>query len=200
MFTPLRDGMGMAEHTSLITVVILVSDDVTYEPSVSGHATPIPRLWEVFRNVSYHHPTVIAAKHALPFEIEEAVGTPVIIDHWPNRGPLSGVMTAMRDVRTPWVFACSARRISIDDEFIERLWRHWHPGDEALVATRDDDNHEVIAPYASLYRREPFVREGMKQLIGNDGEIRHLIPKLRTRYVPIGREGLFAERDADGNR
>ena len=186
----------MPEHTSLISVVILVSDPVTYEPSVDGHPSELPRLWEVFRNVSYHHPTVIAAKKALPFEIEEAVGIPVVIDHWPNRGPLSGLMSGMREVRSPWVFACSARRTSVNDEFIERLWHYWHPGDEALVATRDDDNHDTIAPYASLYRREPFMREGMRHLIENDGEIRHVIPSLRTRYVPMGRDGLFAEREA----
>jgi molybdopterin-guanine dinucleotide biosynthesis protein A len=187
----------MAEHTDLITVVILVSDDVEYEPSVEGHETELPRLWRVFRNVSYHHPTIIAAKSVLPFEIEEAVGVPIVIDRWPNRGPLSGVMSAMREARTPWVFACSAKRTSIDDAFIERLWHYWHPGDEALVATRDADNHDEIAPYASLYRREPFMREGMKQLIDNDGDIRHLIPKLKTRYVPVGPEGLFAERAAN---
>lgn len=187
----------MPEHNNLISVVLLVSDEVTYEPSVRGHNSELPRLWEVFRNVSYHHPTVIAAKHALPFELDEAVGVPVVIDHWPDRGPLSGVMSGMREVRTPWVFACSAKRTSVDDAFIERLWHYWHPGDEALIATRDDDEHSVIAPYASLYRREAFMREGMKQLIDHDGEIRHVIPKLRARYVPIGRDGLFAEREAN---
>jgi molybdopterin-guanine dinucleotide biosynthesis protein A len=187
----------MAEHTNLISVVLLVSDDVTYEPSVPGHHSELPRMWQVFRNFSNHYPTVIAAKHALPFEIDEAVGVPVVIDHWPNRGPLSGVLSGMREVRSPWVFACSAKRSSIDDHLIDRLWHYRHPGDEALVAALDHDNHDTIAPYASLYRREPFMREGMKQLIDHDDEIRHLIPKLRTRYVPIGREGLFAEREAN---
>jgi len=187
----------MPEHTALITVVILVSDEVTYLPSTPAHHTELPKLWQVYRNVSYHHPTVIAAKEALPFEIDEAIGAPVIIDHWPNRGPLSGLVSGMREVHSPWVFACSAKRVSIDDAFIERLWHYWHPGDEALVACRDENNHDVIAPYASLYRREAFMKLAMGQLIAGDGEIRHVIPKLRTRYVPMGREGLFAEREAN---
>jgi molybdopterin-guanine dinucleotide biosynthesis protein A len=187
----------MAEHTNLITVIILVSDEVVYDPSTSAHQTELPRVWQVYRNVSYHHPTVIAAKEALPFEIDEAIGAPVIIDHWPNRGPLSGIVSAAREVRTPWIFACSARRLSVDEAFIQRLWHHWHPGDEALIAARDADDHEHIAPYASLYRREPFLREAMDALIGHDNEIRHLIPKLRARYVPIGHDGLFAEREAN---
>ncbi len=186
----------MPEHTPLITVVILVSDEVHYEPSTAAHHTELPRLWQVYRNVSYHHPTIIASKEALPFEIDEAIGVPVVIDHWPNRGPLSGIVSGMREVRTPWVFACSARRLSINDAHIHRLWNYWHPGDEALVACVEDTDREHIAPYASLYRREPFLRVAMPQLIAGDGEIRHVIPKLRTRYVPFGREGLFAEREA----
>ena len=187
----------MADHTPLISVIILVSDEVHYEPSTTAHHTDLPRLWQVYRNVSYHHPTIIAAKEALPFEIDEAIGVPVVIDHWPNRGPLSGIISGMREVSTPWVFACSAKRLSIDDAHIHRLWNYWHPGDEALVACRDEGNHDTIAPYASMYRREPFLRLAMPQLIAGDGEIRHVIPKLKTRYVPFGPEGLFAEREAN---
>ena len=55
-----------------------------------------------------------------------------------------------------------------------------------------DANAKRLEPLASLYRREAFLREGMPVLLGGDGALRLVIDRLKTTFVAVRDERIFA--------
>jgi molybdopterin-guanine dinucleotide biosynthesis protein A len=177
---------------SVAGVCILAGGEATRLPGkLSMTVGDEPMLVRVFRNVSPGRETWLSTKGPLGEEIASRIGAPQVIDRWPLRGPLSGLLSTLSEMRSEWVFAVAGDAPFVDAAFIDRLEAHVTPQYDAIVPMHDLDAKR-IEPLAALYRREAFLREGMPVLLGGDGALRLVIDRLRARFVPVRDERAFA--------
>jgi molybdopterin-guanine dinucleotide biosynthesis protein A len=183
----------MPERTPSVGVVLLAGGEATRLPGkLFMDAGDLPLLVRVYRNVSAGRTTLLSCKGALPYEIDLLIDAPAVVDRWPLRGPLSGLLSTMSELRTPWVFAVAGDAPFVDAAFIDRLEAHIEPGDEAVVPRRVRDGKPQIEALTALYAREAFLREGMPVLLAGDGKLRMVIDRLKTRYVDVEDDRMFA--------
>jgi molybdopterin-guanine dinucleotide biosynthesis protein A len=182
----------MPERSPAVTVIVLAGGEATRLPGkLYLDAGDLPLLVRVYRNVSAGRATVISCKGDLPYEIGLLIDAPAVIDRWPLRGPLSGLLSSISEVRTPWVFACAGDAPFVDAALIDMLETRIEPGDEAIVPRRIRDGKTQIEPLAALYFGEAFLREGLPVLSGGNGALRMVIDRLKTRYIDVDEEKLF---------
>ncbi len=179
-----------------IGVCILAGGEATRLPGkLFLDAGDVPMLVRVYRNVSPGRETWISAKGALPAEIDAALDAPMVVDRWTRRGPLSGLLSTMSEMRTEWVFACAGDAPFVDAAFVDRLAAHLTAdagaalgagtaGLEAVVPAHDEAGRR-IEPLAALYRREAFLREGLPVLLGGEGALRLVIERLKAKFVSV---------------
>lgn len=174
-------------------VCILAGGEATRLPGkLSLDVGDVPMLVRVYRNVSPGRETWVSTKGPLPEAIAEHMDAPQVVDRWPLRGPLSGLLSTLSEMRTEWVFAVAGDAPFVDAEFVDRLEACAGPQYDAVVPMHEDARAKRIEPLASLYRREAFLREGMPVLLGGDGALRLVIDRLRTRFFPVRDERAFA--------
>ncbi len=174
-----------------IAVLILAGGEATRLPGkLALEVGDVPMLVRVFRNVSGGRETWLSTKGELPEAIERAIDAPRVVDRWPLRGPLSGLISAMSEMKAEWVFAIAGDSPLIDAAFVDELATHVAPHFDAIVPMREGAR-KGIEPLAALYRREAFVREGLPVLLGGDGALRLVLDKLRAKYVPVRDERPF---------
>lgn len=106
-------------------------------------------------------PRLIVANRNL--ERYRRFGVPVVVDPWPDyRGPLAGMLAALRAAATPWVLClpCDAARLPVD--LLARLLRaareQWVPAVHARAAEQD---HYVCCLLAR--RLEPLLDQALAQ-------------------------------------
>ena len=164
----------MHERTPSVGVILLAGGEATRLPGkLFMDAGDLPLLVRVYRNVSAGRTTVLSCKGALPYEIDLLIDAPAVVDRWPLRGPLSGLLSTMSELRTPWVFAVAGDAPFVDAAFIDRL-------------------EAQIEALSALYARAAFLREGMPVLLAGDGKLRMVIDRLKTRYVDVEDDRMFA--------
>jgi molybdopterin-guanine dinucleotide biosynthesis protein A len=174
-----------------IGVCLLAGGEATRLPGkLALTVGDVPMLVHVYRNVSAAGPTWISTKDALPDEIGAAIDAPRVLDRWPKRGPLSGLLSTMSEMRSTWVFAVAGDAPFIDAAFARRLAKHIGPGVEAVVPMHGVEPHR-IEPLAALYRRDAFLREGMPVLLSGAGALRLVIDRLETRFMAVRDERTF---------
>ena len=173
-------------------VCILAGGEATRLPGkLALEVGDVPMLVRVYRNVSPGRETWLSTKGPLPEEIDAHLDAPQVVDRWPLRGPLSGLLSTLSEMRSEWVFAVAGDAPFVDAAFIDRLEAHAGPQYDAIVPMQDE-NAKRIEPLAALYRRDAFLREGMPVLLGGEGKMRLVIDRLRTRFVPVKDEAAFA--------
>ena len=173
---------------SSIGVCILAGGEATRLPGKLALAVgDVPMLVRVYRNVSPAGETWLSTKGPLAVGID----APQVVDRWPMRGPLSGLLSTMSEMRTAWVFAVAGDAPFVDAAFVATLAEHIAPDVDAIVPSHDAAARR-IEPLAALYRREAYLREGMPVLLGGDGALRLVIERLRTRFVPAADAHVFA--------
>jgi len=183
----------MPERSAALGVIVLAGGEATRLPGkLALDAGNMPMLARVFHNVSAGRTTTLSCKAALPYELDRFIDAPVVIDRWPLRGPLSGLISTMSEVRTPFVFAVAGDAPFVDAAFIDRLEALLQPGDEALVPYRTVEGKRQIEPLAAIYDRAAFVREGLPILLSGNGALRSVIDRLNARFVEIDDERVFA--------
>jgi len=172
-------------------VCILAGGEATRLPGkLTLSVGDAPMLVRVYRNVSPGRETWLSVKGALPEEIAKHVDAPRVVDRWPLRGPLSGLLSTFSEMRTEWVFAVAGDAPFVDAAFVDRLEAYASPQYDAIVPAHDVDARR-IEPLAALYRREAFLREGTPVLLGGQGALRLVIDRLRARFVPVGEDPVF---------
>jgi molybdopterin-guanine dinucleotide biosynthesis protein A len=177
---------------TLAGVCILAGGEATRLPGKLSMAVgDVPMLVRVYRNVSPGRDTWLSTKGPLPEEIAALVDAPQVVDRWPLRGPLSGLLSTLSEMRSEWVFAIAGDAPFVDSAFIDRLEAHVTPQYDAIVPMHDE-NTKRIEPLAALYRRDAFLREGTPVLLGGDGALRLVIDRLRARFVPVRDDRAFA--------
>jgi molybdenum cofactor guanylyltransferase len=183
----------MPERTPTVTVIVLAGGEATRLPGkLFMDAGDLPLLVRVYRNVCAGRATIMSCKGALPYEIDMLIDAPAVVDRWPMRGPLSGLLSTMSEARTPWVFAVAGDAPFIDAAFIDTLEARIEPGDEAIVPRRVRDGQAAIEPLAALYERDAFLREGLPVLSGGHGKLGMVIDRLKTRFVDVEDDRVFA--------
>jgi len=185
----------MPERSALVTTIVLAGGEATRFPGkLFMDAGDLPLIVRVYRNVSDGRATMISCKDALPYEIDMLIDAPAVVDRWPMRGPLSGLLSTIGEVRTPWVFAAAGDAPFIDAALIDRLEACIQPGDEAIVPRRMREGEAQLEPLAALYRCEAFMREGLPVLLAGRGSMHAVIERLQSRYVDMGDadEKIFA--------
>ena len=176
-----------------IAVVVLAGGEAKRLPGkLYLDAGDLPLLVRVYRNVRAGRETLLSCKTALPYEINLLIDAPAVLDRWPQRGPLSGLLSTMSEVRAPWVFAVAGDAPFIDTAFIDALAARIEPGDEAVVPRRLRAGTKHAEPLAALYLRQAFMREGLPALLSGNGAVHALLERLRTRYVDIADDRPFA--------
>jgi molybdopterin-guanine dinucleotide biosynthesis protein A len=175
-----------------VGVCILAGGQATRLPGkLALELGDLPMLVRVYRNVSPGRETWLSTKGALPPEIDAQLGNArQVVDRWPLRGPLSGLLSTLSEMRTEWVFAVAGDAPFVDAPFIDRLQAHVAAQHEAIVPMHGE-NGKRIEPLAALYRREAFLREGTPVLLGGHGALRLVIDRLQTRFVPVKDDRAF---------
>jgi molybdenum cofactor guanylyltransferase len=178
--------------TPSLGVCILAGGEATRLPGKLSLAFgDVPMLVRVYRNVSPAGETWLSTKGPLAPEIEAHVDARQVVDRWPLRGPLSGLLSTMSEMRTTWVFAVAGDAPFVDAALVASLAAHIAPDVEAIVPAHDPLARR-IEPLAALYRREAYLREGTPVLLGGDGALRLVIERLKTRFVPVADPRVFA--------
>ena len=170
-------------------VVILAGGEATRLPGKLVLAVgDVPMLVRVHRNVSPGRDAWLSTKEAPPPEISALVDAPYVVDRWRLRGPLSGLVSTMSEMRHEWVFAVAGDAPFVDAAFVDRLERDASPELDAIVPSHGEKR---IEPLAALYRREAFVREGNAVLAQGNGALRLVIDRLRCAFVEIDDPRIF---------
>jgi molybdopterin-guanine dinucleotide biosynthesis protein A len=173
-------------------VCILAGGEATRLPGkLALDVGEVPMLVRVYRNVSPGRETWLSTKGPLQPAIAALVDAPQVVDRWPLRGPLSGLLSTLSEMRSEWVFAVAGDAPFVDAAFIDELETHAAPEYDAIVPMRDADAKR-IEPLTALYRRDAFLREGMPVLLAGDGKLRFVIDRLRARFIPIRDERAFS--------
>jgi molybdopterin-guanine dinucleotide biosynthesis protein A len=182
----------MPDGPPAIAVVVLAGGEAKRLPGkLFLDAGDLPLLVRVYRNVSRDRETLISCRSALPYEVDLLIDAPAVVDRWPARGPLSGLLSTIGDVRAPWVFACAGDAPFVDATLIDRLAAQIAPGDEAIVPRRPRAAELQIEPLAALYERTALLREGLPVLLAGNGALRTVIERMHTRFVDIDDERIF---------
>ena len=183
----------MHERSPAVTAIVLAGGEAKRLPGkLFMDAGDLPLVVRVYRNVCAGRATMISCKGALPYEIDMLIDAPAVVDRWPLRGPLSGLLSTMSAARSPWIFAAAGDAPFVDAALIDVLEARIEAGDEAVVPRRVRDGQTQTEPLAALYNREAFLREGLPVLLGGDGALRTVIDRLKARYVDIEDERMFA--------
>jgi molybdopterin-guanine dinucleotide biosynthesis protein A len=172
-------------------VCILAGGEATRLPGkLALDVGDVPMLVRVYRNVSPGRETWLSTKGPLPDAVAAHVSAPQVVDRWPLRGPLSGLLSTFSEMRTEWVFAVAGDAPFVDAAFIDRLETHATPEYDAIVPMHESAKR--IEPLTALYRRDAFLREGLPVLRSGEGKMRLVIDRLRTRFLPVTDERAFA--------
>jgi molybdopterin-guanine dinucleotide biosynthesis protein A len=173
-----------------IGVLILAGGQATRLPNkLELDAGQLPMIARVYRNVSPNRETFISCKGTFPAEIDALLPCPMVVDRWPLRGPLAGILSTMNQMRSRYVFAVAGDAPFVTAAFIDRLAEHIRPGDEAVVPRHGGQ----IEPLTAIYERTAYLRAGTPTLLAGKGALRLVIATLVTNYVDMeDDERLFA--------
>jgi len=173
-----------------IGVLILAGGQASRLPNkLELAAGALPMIARVYRNVSAGRETFVSCKGTFPAEIDALLPCPMVVDRWPLRGPLAGILSTMAEMRSPYVFAVAGDAPFITTSLIDRLVRRLRPGDEAVVPRHGGQ----IEPLAALYDRQAYLQAGIPTLMGGKGALRLVLDALHTNYVEMEEdERLFA--------
>ncbi len=165
-----------------IGVLILAGGQATRLPDkLQLDAGSVPMIVRVYRNVSTGRETFISCKATFPPDIDACLPCPMVVDRWPLRGPLAGMISTMSEMRSRFVFAVAGDAPFVTSAFIERLAAEMRPGDQAVVPR----HAQGIEPLAAIYERDAFVLAGLPLLLGGQGALRRVIDSLAARFVTV---------------
>jgi molybdopterin-guanine dinucleotide biosynthesis protein A len=165
-----------------IDVLILAGGEATRLPGkLQIAAGDVPMIVRVYRNVSGNRETVISCNATFAPEIDAALPCPMVVDRWPRRGPLAGMLSAMEAMRSHVIFVVAGDAPFVTSAFIDRLASQWRPGDEAVVPRHGG----LVEPLTALYERTAFLRAGIPLLLAGIGGPRPVLAALAVNYVDI---------------
>ena len=84
-----------------------------------------------YRNVGVARETLISCKGTFAPDVDALLGAPLVVDRWPRRGPLGGLLTTMARMRSRYAFAIAgdaevtseANPDTVDETYLRDLRR-----------------------------------------------------------------------------
>ena len=162
-------------------VIILAGGRATRLPGkLDVNIAGMPLLARVYENVRSVAPVIIAGG-AFSFDLEARLDCPIVVDQWPDRGPIGGLLSGCTQTQAKRVYLIAGDAPRITADVLESLARVWQEGDEAVVPSHGDR----LEPLAALYDRAAVEREGFEVLRGPDRSMHALLARLRVRRIPM---------------
>ncbi len=176
------------------SVILLAGGRATRLPGKLGLPFGgVPLVVRAYRNLAGNDREIVLSLGASPLDpaLHELLPVPFVVDRYEDRGPLGGVLSVMERLGAERVFAIAGDMPRVDAAFLERMERAWQDGDEALVPAYESPAGRHIEPLAALYRRDAFLRQGLRVLESGNGAMHAVIAALRTRYIESEGPELF---------
>lgn len=165
-----------------VAVVILAGGRATRFPGkLEADIGGEPLLARVYRQFRDAAPVTIAGRDTFSSALDAMLDCPIVVDRWPDRGPLGGLLSAALEVRAGRIFAVAGDSPRVTREVLDALLAAWSDGDEAAVPEHDGR----IEPLAALYDRDALTREGWEAIHGGDASLHGALERMRARRVPL---------------
>lgn len=163
-----------------LAIVILAGGRATrfpgkLEASLDGE----PLLARVYHHVREVAPTMIAGRDTFSGALDALLDCPIVVDRWPDRGPLGGLLSAAYATSATRIFALAGDAPLVTADIVLTLRNEWQDGDEAVVPEHDGQ----VQPLAALYDRQALLREAWDVLRSDDRSMHALLARLRVRRV-----------------
>ena len=178
----------MAERPEIGVAILAGGESKRLPKKLELAAGDVPMLVRVYRNVSAGRATFVSCRGGFAPEVDALLDCPMVVDRWPQRGPLVGLLSTMEAMTTPLVFAVAGDAPFVDAAFIDRIAAAWQPGDEAVVPEHERNGDVQLEPLAALYDRTAFLRAGNAILAQGDGSMHATLQRLRVRHVPVSKD------------
>jgi molybdopterin-guanine dinucleotide biosynthesis protein A len=168
------------QHAADLTIVILAGGRATRFPGkLEADFDGEPLLAHVYRHLREVAPVMIAGRGTFSDALDALLECPIVVDRWPDRGPLGGLLSAAYQTSAARIFTVAGDAPLITSTLVEQLLAAWNEGDEAVVPEHDGR----LEPLAALYRRDALVREAWDCLHSDDPSMHALLARLRVRRV-----------------
>lgn len=168
-------------HAPNLAIVILAGGRATRFPGkLEAPFEGEPLLARVYHHLREVAPVMIAGRDTFSGRLDALLDCPIIVDRWPDRGPLGGLLSAACQTRAQRIFAVAGDAPLVTAPLVETLLQARRDGDEAVVPEHDGR----LEPLAALYERAALLREGWECLHGEDRSMHGLLARLQTRRVP----------------
>jgi molybdenum cofactor guanylyltransferase len=163
-----------------LAIVILAGGRATRFPGkLEATLEGEPLLARVYRHVRDIAPTLVAGRDTFSGALDALLDCPIVVDRWPNRGPLGGLLSAAHETGATRIFAVAGDAPLVTANIVQTLLAAWQDGDEAAVPEHDGQ----LEPLAALYDREALMREAWECIRGDDFSMHALLARLRVRRV-----------------
>lgn len=170
------------------TVVVLAGGEATRLPrKLERLVDGVPLLVRVVRTFASTYAVIVSYTRPFPPALDAAVTCPRVLDRWPGRGPLGGMLSACQALDADRLYVVAADLPRIGPPLLAALCDAWHDGDEAVIPEHDGG----IEPLAALYDRHALLREGLPVLLEGNAAVHGVVERLRARRLPMS-SGLFA--------
>jgi molybdenum cofactor guanylyltransferase len=165
-----------------LAIVILAGGKATRFPGkLERPIDGTPLLVRVYDNLRSSAPVVIAGADTFSPDVDAKLDCPIVVDRWPHRGPLGGLLSACGELDTRYVFVVAGDAPHVTTDVLASLRARHTEGDEAIVPVHSGRRE----PLAAIYDREAVLREGFDVLHEGNASMHALLDRLVVCEVPL---------------
>lgn len=180
-------------------VLILAGGRATRLPGKLETQTPSGKLLvtQVYENVRDAGPVVVSSHGGFSTRLDLDLQCALVIDRLDSRGPLGGVVTALKCMPATLVCIIAGDAPFITSATLSELRSHWQPGLEAVVPVNASGRLE---PLCALYARVPMLEAANAALRLGSGAVVAAVELLHIKRVRLADERAFLNVNTPGDR
>jgi molybdopterin-guanine dinucleotide biosynthesis protein A len=180
-------------ESARLTIVLLAGGLATRLPGkLSLPIGGTPMLEHVYRQLTRGGlPCIVSARQALDATLASAIPALVVLDEYPDAGPLGGLVCAAHRVATLLLFAAAGDLPNLDAPFVDTLVREY----DRLVATGATPDAVVpvwpdgkLEPLAALYDARAIAQSGRVALASGRRKVTSALEGLHVATFALGPE------------
>jgi len=105
---------------------------------------------------------------------------PVVVDEWPDKGPVGGIASCLKQVETEWMFVTAVDIPTLDLHILKAMWEVRNDWD--IVIPRESQGY--LEPLYAFYNRKVLI--DLERAVAADELALHtVISKLNHRVVDL---------------